>query len=121
MFPYNYKGGDLFGLHYGSFFDDSEALLARMKAEEEFFANSLRQLPLWIDFYETSLTGAVLTEFCRSMDRLGSRITKMAIVGCSNRDKRRLAQVQKKLGITWLMPVKYFNDPELAKIWLVSE
>lgn len=35
-YPYYFKGGTLLGLHYGSFFKDEEALLARMQAEEQF-------------------------------------------------------------------------------------
>ncbi len=39
MFPYYYKNGELFGVHFGSFFNDEERLLALMKAEEEFITN----------------------------------------------------------------------------------
>ena len=30
LFPYYYKGGELFGLHYGSFFTDEEGLLHKL-------------------------------------------------------------------------------------------
>jgi hypothetical protein len=121
IFPYYYKGGTLFGLHYGSFFKDEEALLARMRAEEEFISNSIRQTPLWIDFYETILTDKVLNEFSSSILRLQCHITKLAIVGCSFKDKRRLMNLGKKSGWEFPMPVKFFSDPEDAKTWLMSE
>ena len=121
IFPYNYKGGELFGLHYGSFFTDEDALLARMKAEEEFISNTIRQTPLWVDFYETKLTEAVLTEFIESIRRLQGHITKLALVGCSFFDKRRFLKMVKRTGIEFRMPVRFFSDPEEAKTWLVGE
>lgn len=121
IFPYYYKGGALFGLHYGSFFNDEEGLLARMRAEEQFILNSVRQTPLWIDFYETKLTDTVLLEFSSSLLRLQGHITKLAIVGCSFKDKRRLTKLGKKSGSEFPMPLRFFSDPEQAKTWLVSE
>jgi hypothetical protein len=121
LFPYYYKGGELFGLHYGSFFTDERALLARMHAEEEFIKKENHPLPLWIDFYETKLTDTVLIEFSKSVFRLQGQITKLAIVGCSFKDKRRLHKLGKKSGFEFPMPVRFFSDPEEAKTWLVSE
>ena len=120
-YPYYFKGGTLLGLHYGSFFKDEEALLARMRAEEEFITNSVRQTPLWIDFYETKLTDKVLIEFSTSILRLQKHITKMAIVGCSFWNKRRLIKLGKQLGWKFQVPVRFFSDPEQAKTWLISE
>jgi hypothetical protein len=121
IFPYYYKGGTLFGLHYGSFFNDEEAILRRMRAEEQFITDSVRQTPLWIDFYETTLTDAVLDELISSLLRLQGHITKLALVGCSFWDKRRLMKRLKKSGREFPMPVRFFSDPEDAKTWLVSE
>jgi len=121
LFPYYFKGGEILGLHYGSFFSNEEALLTRMRAEEEFTANASRKLPTWIDFYESKLTDRVLIEFLESMNRLRSHITRLAIVGCSSKDRRRLQRLGKKLNIEIPVSVKYFSDPEDAKTWLVSE
>jgi hypothetical protein len=121
IFPYYYKGGELFGVHYGSFFADEEGLLARMKAEEEFIAKANRRLPLWVDFYETILTDKILIEFSASIIRLQSRIPKLALVGCSFKDKRRFRKLGEKSGIEFPMPMMFFSDPEDAKTWLVSE
>ncbi len=120
-YPYYYKGGTLLGLHYGSFFKDEEALLARMRAEEQFITNSVRQTPLWIDFYETKLTDRILDEFSSSILRLQKHLTKLAIVGCSFWDKRRLMKLFKKSVREFPIPVRFFSDPEQAKTWLVSE
>jgi len=120
-YPYYYKGGSLLGLHYGSFFKDENALLARMRAEEQFITNSVSQTPLWIDFYQTRLTVTILSEFSSSMLRLQSHITKLAIVGCSFWDKRRLMKRLKKTGPAFPPPVRFFSDPEQAKTWLISE
>jgi len=121
IFPYYYKDGEIFGLHYGSFFSNEEGLLARMKAEEEFMTKANRQIPLWIDFYETKLTDRVFVEFSKSMLRLQSQISKLAIVGCSFKDKRRFYKLGKKYDFELPMPIQFFNDPEDAKTWLVSE
>jgi hypothetical protein len=121
LFPYYYKDGELFGWHYGSFFNNEEGILARMKAEEEFLIKAHRQLPLWVDFYETKLTEKVLIEFSKSIFRLQKLIPKLAVVGCSFFDKRRLHKINNKLGYKFTMPMRFFNDPEEAKTWLVSE
>jgi hypothetical protein len=121
LFPYYYKDGELFGLHYGSFFENEEGLLARMKAEEQFLSQVNCQLPIWVDFYETRLTEKVLIEFSNSIIRWHGHIPKLAIVGCSFIDKRRLHTLNKKLGYKFTMPIKFFNDPEEAKTWLVRE
>ena len=121
MFPYYYKGGELFGAHYGSFFDNEGALLARMKGEEEFLLNSNRKLPFWVDFYESKLTDNVLIEFIESMHRLRSHIPRLAIVGCTFRDKRHLQSLIKKSGLEIPLPLRFFSDPEAAKTWLVGE
>ena len=121
LFPYPYKGGELFGLHFGSFHANEEALLVRMGAEEAFIADTHKQLPWWIDFYETKLTDRVLIEFLNSMYRSRDHITKLAIVGCSRRDKNRITQLRKKLGLQFPMEIRFFDDPEFAKTWLVSE
>ena len=75
VYPYYYKGGTLLGLHYGSFFKDEEALLARMRAEEQFITNSVRQTPLWIDFYKTKLKDRILDEFSSSILCLQKHLT----------------------------------------------
>jgi hypothetical protein len=121
IFPYSYKGGELLGLHFGSFHADEEGLLARMRAEEEFMAGLHRHFPLWIDFYETKLTDRVLIEFLRSMYRSRNFITKLAIVGCSRRDKNQMLRLGKKSNIGLPMPIRFFDNPEDAKTWLVSE
>ncbi len=121
IFPYYYKNGELFGAHFGSFLDDEEGLLARMRAEETFFLEANRHLPYWVDFYETRLTGRVLDEFIQAIWRMRGCITRLAIVGCSYRDRSRLQRRLKENDVEAAMPVRFFNDPEEAKTWLVSE
>jgi hypothetical protein len=121
IFPYSYKGGELMGLHYGSFHADEERLLVFMKAEEEFILSLHRQFPLWIDFYETNLTDRLLTEFLESVSRLRDQIIKLGIVGCSWRDRNRISRLEKQLVLPLPMAIRFFEDPEIAKTWLVSE
>jgi hypothetical protein len=121
IFPYPYKGADIFGLHLGSFGTDEAGLLARMRAEEAFIADTSKHFPLWIDFFQTKLTDAILDEFLHGMQRVQDRITRLALYGVSHRDQRRIRQAAKKAGIEFPFPLKFFDEPEAAKTWLVSE
>ncbi len=121
LFPYYYKGGEIYGIHSGSFHADTQALISLFKAEDAFLIKENRRLRFWVDFYEDDLTDQVLTEFVAFLDHLCPLLVKLAIVGCSWRDRRRLQQAQKKRGVTFAFPVKFFDDPEDAKTWLVRE
>jgi hypothetical protein len=121
IFPYPYKGGELFGLHFGSFHNDEDRLLALLKAEEQFMVGARCHLPVWMDLYETRLSDRVLTALAESIDRLQSHITRLALVGCSTRDQRRFRRVMQKLGNGFPGPLRFFDDPEKAKSWLVGE
>ncbi len=121
LFPYYYKGGEIYGIHSGSFHSDSQGLIALFKAEEEFLIKENRRLRFWVDFYEDDLSEGVLTEFVGFISHLRPLLVKLAIVGCSWRNRRRLQQAQKKSGVTFPFPVKFFEDHEDAKTWLVRE
>ncbi len=84
IFPFPYKGGELFGLHFGSFFADEERLLRLMKAEEQFLSDQHHALPLWVDFYETWLTERVTAAFLTSLKMLNGSIYRAFIFCCSN-------------------------------------
>ncbi|HTX91116.1 MAG TPA: hypothetical protein VMC09_07860 [Anaerolineales bacterium] len=121
IFPYPYKGGELFGLHLGSFRGNEEGLLERMKAEETFILETHRQFPLWIDFYQDRLTDRVLLEFLKTVGHTRNNITKLALVGFSFWDRIRLRRLVKKTSFEFPMPLRFFSDPEVAKTWLVSD
>ncbi|GGF61136.1 hypothetical protein GCM10010912_02930 [Paenibacillus albidus] len=122
IYPYAYKGGEIHCLKYGSFFDKHEALYALMKAEEDFIISTNRKLRIWVDFYETRLTDQIWIEFMESMNRLKDHIRKLAIVGFSIRQKWSLRKVCRQLNVKSNLPIiKFFDDPEDAKAWLVSE
>jgi hypothetical protein len=123
IFPYHYKGGTLHALKYGSFYADDAALLEIMKAEENFIMKPNRRLPIWVDFYKTNLSPKVLNAFIENISHLNKHkhITKLAIVGCSLLAKWRLRRLLKKSGISALLTIQYFSDPEDAKTWLVGE
>jgi hypothetical protein len=120
-FPYAYKGGELFGLHLGSFGDDEDRVIASMKAEEVFFIQQNRRIGLWIDFYQTRLTDTVIREFVGFLEHTHDRVPKLGLVGCSTWDRWRLTRAMRKSLCLSSLPTKYFSDPEDAKTWLVSE
>ncbi len=121
MFPYYYKNGELFGMHLGSYFSDEEGLIAMMKAEAAFSAQQHRRLGLWIDFYETKLTDRVIAEFIEMLKQMRPRVTKLGIVGAPFLARRKINRLIKKTEVLVSLPVKYYEDPEEAKTWLVSE
>lgn len=52
--PYYYKGGYFHGIHYGSYFDDMDALRDMMSQEESFIMDSPEKRRIMIDIYETN-------------------------------------------------------------------
>ncbi len=120
-FPYPYKDGELFGLHLGSFGANEDGVIARMKAEEIFFNQQGRSIGLWIDFYQTRLTDNVVDEFIIMVEHICQRVLKLGLVGCSSIDRLRINKRLKKAKGLSTLPVKYFDDPEDAKTWLVNE
>ena len=120
-FPYYFKGGELFGWHLGSFFADEEAVIARMKSEELFFTQQNRRIGVWLDLYQTRLTPRVISELVALLTRVHGLITKLGLVGCSWRDKRSIGNLIKKTPGLSSLPVRFFDDPEDAKSWLVGE
>jgi hypothetical protein len=121
LFPYPYKGGELFGLHFGSFGANEDALISLMKAEGIFFTEQNHKLGVWIDFYQTRLSDRVISEFIEFLRMNRHHILRLALVGCSSKDQRRINLHIKDAGDFPSLPVRYFSDPEDAKTWLVSE
>jgi hypothetical protein len=121
LYPYPYKNGELFGLHFGSFHSDETSLLHLMQAEERFMLETKCRLPMWFDLYETDLSDKLLGELTSMIARLSGRIPKLALVGCSSRDRRRLLKSMKKLGGGATVPIRFYADPEQAKTWLIGE
>jgi hypothetical protein len=118
VYPYNYKGGELFGLHLGSFFNNESGVIDRIKKEESFILKQNMKIGMWFDFYQTKMTDKVINEFIDTISNLQNHIIKMAIVGCSFKDKWRINRIAKK---RVSIPLKYYDDPEEAKTWLVTE
>jgi hypothetical protein len=121
LFPYYYKDGELFGLHLGSFKSNEAGVIARMKAEESFITQQRRSLPLWIDFYQTALTHKVVSELIEMLKHIYPYTPKLGMVGCSFGGRWKISSLMKKTEHLSTLPVRYFDDPEEAKTWLVSE
>lgn len=120
-FPYYYKGGELFGLHLGSYYSDEAAVVAMLKREQDFLVEQGHTVPIWIDLCHTKLTDKVTVQLVEYLKHVRHRITKLGLVGCSLLDKWRLVRMVKKTEGLSSLPVRCFDDPEDAKTWLVSE
>lgn len=121
LFPYYYKNGELFGMHLGSYFSNEEEVIAMMKSEEIFFSLRHRPMGMWIDFYDTELTDRVIEAFVEVIEHMSPCITRLAIVGTSFLARWKMNKLIKKAAPLACLPVRYFEDPEEAKTWLVSE
>ncbi len=118
--PYYYKGGYFHGIHYGSYFDDMNALMNMMKQEETFIMKSPEKRRIMIDLYETNLTSDMLSEFAEHILRMRERIFKLSIAG----DKKTLKLVRKvliKYNTLSLGQMYFCTDMEDGKTWLVSD
>jgi len=121
MFPYYFRNGELFGMHLGSYFSNEAGVIAMMKEEETFFIKQHHPIGIWIDFYETKLTDRVIRSFIEMIEHMGPQVTKLGIVGASAIARWKINRLIKKTDSLAALPVKYFDDPEVAKTWLVSE
>jgi hypothetical protein len=121
LFPYYYKDGELFCLHFGSYFNNEEGVIAIMKAEEDFINTKHRPMGIWIDLYETKLSDRVIQQLVELLMHIASQITKLGFVGCSPIARWKINRQIRKNSRLFSLPIKYFSDPEVAKIWLVNE
>ena len=121
IFPYYYKNGELFGMHLGSYFSNEEEIIAMMQAEQTFVTLHHRPMGLWIDFYDTELTDRVIEAFIEMIKHIRPQVSKLALVGCSMIARWKINRFVKKSACLSYLPIKYYEDPEEAKTWLVSE
>ncbi len=122
MFPYYYKDGELFGLHFGSFSKNEDELIALMRAEAEFLTGQSHGVSgIWIDFYGTKLTERVLGEFLKYLVCVRGRILKLAVVGCSVVNRWRIRRLVRRTEGLGDLPLRFYADPEQAKKWLVRD
>lgn len=120
MFPYYYKGGEIHCLKYGSFYKDYNALNKIMQEEEAFIESKNQKLRIWVDFYKTSHTGDILDMFLENLKSIEDHIFKLGIVGFSFIDKLKFKRLSKSKGYNFKIPVRFYDDPEEAKTWLVE-
>ena len=118
--PYYYKGGYFHGIHYGSYFEDSQALLSMIKEEEYFILNSPQRRRVLIDLYETGLTKELTLQIVEHIEKMKHKIVKLAITT----DKRSLHKLQKAFRKNPILgdgQLYFCTDMEEAKTWLVCD
>lgn len=118
--PYYYKGGYFHGIHYGSYFDDSEALFDMMNKEELFILKSPERRRIMIDLYETNITQEVLDNILEHVKNLKPRIIKIAF-SANKATLRKLRKAIKHSDSLQSICCYFSTDMEEAKTWLVSD
>ena len=118
--PYYYKGGYFHGIHYGSYFNDMDALFTIIEKEEQFILNSPQMRRILIDLYETNLSKLALQKMIQHIEQISPRIIKLAIT-CDKKSLTGIHRAMKKAKI--LIPGQLYlcTDMEEAKTWLVSD
>lgn len=119
--PYYYKGGELQPLHYGSYKDNMERLSEIMDAEEKFILSSTGGRRVWIDLYETNLTGSMIFKMAKHITHISPKVSKMALVGCSKSVFKKIINYLGVLKCNLAGQIKLFDDPEISKDWLVGK
>lgn len=118
--PYYYKGGYFHGIHYGSYFNDMDALMSMMKQEEAFIMKSPEKRRVMIDLHETNLTPPMVLEFAGHIARMRDKVYKLAIAG----DDKTIKAVRKSLlksNVLGKGQMYFCFDMEEGKTWLVSD
>ena len=118
--PYYWKGGYFHSIHYGSYFDDMAAFRDMMSREENFIMKSPERKRIIMDIYETNLTEPMIFEFVSHIERMASKIIKLAIAG----EKKHLRAVSKLLlknNVLNRGQLYFGADMDEGKTWLVSE
>ena len=118
--PYYYKGGYFHGIHYGSYFNDADALIEMMSKEEKYILRSPERRRVLIDIYETELTPKVLERLVTHIESISPRIIKLAFAA----DKKALRVIKRAMRTSAKLEALccyYSTDMEEGKTWLVSE
>lgn len=118
--PYYYKGGYFHGIHYGSYHDNSGALLDMIDKEEEFILKSPERRRVLIDLYESDLTQEVMDRLIKHLERLSPKLVKLAIA-TDKKGLRYIRRSMKKAGLLLSICCYFGTDMEEGKTWLVSD
>lgn len=121
--PYYYMGGELHPLKYGSYFDDKQRLFEIIKAEEDFILKSsgTNNRRIWIDLYETSIDDDVSDALIQHLRTIRHKIFNLCLVGCSSVVQRTIKKKMKQAEMDLYYSTRYFDDPEIAKQWLLGK
>ena len=92
-----------------------------MKAEEDFINTKHRPMGIWVDLYETKLSDRVIQKLVEMLVHIVVHTSKLGFVGCSSIARWKINRQIRKTSEHSSLPVRYFDDPEIAKTWLVSE
>jgi hypothetical protein len=121
--PYYYMEGELHPLKYGSYLDQKEKLINMFQAEQEFILKSSGQhnRRIWIDLYETTLDDEIVCALVLHIKAIRHKIFKLCFAGCPPKYKSKIIKQMKLEDMDIVGQIKFFADPEKAKMWLIGE
>ncbi len=120
--PYYYMGGELHPLKYGSFFGNKSKLFEIIRAEEEFILKSPgeKNRRIWIDIYETEIDGMVTEILVSHLINIKPKINRICFVGFPQAQKVKFMRKVKSSDAELYETIRFFKDPEDAKMWLIG-
>lgn len=121
--PYYYMGGELHPLHYGSYHDSKKSLFEIIDAEEAFILKSSgkNNRNIWIDLYETNIDDELIDKLISHFIAIKHKTHRLCLVGCNYKIIKKIKSALKKKDIDIYNYIQFFDDPEMAKQWLIGK
>lgn len=121
--PYYFMGGELHPLKYGSYHNDKQRLFEIIDLEQEFIlaSSGTNNRLIWVDLYETKIDNEVIDYLITHLESIKHKINKICLVGCKLPVQIKIKNQLKNKDIELYNKIKYFDDPEKSKYWLVNK
>ena len=120
IFPYYYKDGAFYGLHLGECKKDDPKFLKILNEEQAFFLSQTVTSTVCLDLYRTVFPRKRQLELADFIVNISGKMTRCALVGLSFINKLKMRRQLSKVE-TGNVLIRYFDEQEIAKTWLVGK
>lgn len=116
--PVFHGGGEIHGCQLDGYRKNDDAFLNRLAEIEQYLSHKNGTLRLWINLDSTKLTKPLMFELVQSLFRCREHIYKASIIGIGTKKRAFQKNITMVFGENPIA-IKYYEDGELAKSWLV--